>query len=45
MAGFEVVGVGMLVVAILYSMYQKKSVVSISLILVLLILMRLLGYY
>ena len=44
MAGFELVGVGLVVAAIIYSFVKKKDKVGMALIIVLLVLLYLLGY-
>jgi len=44
MPGFELVGIILVCVAIVYSFYKKKDNIALSLIIVLLVLLYLLGY-
>ncbi len=44
MVGFEIVGILLVGVAIIYAFYKKKDKVAIALIIVLLVLLYLLGY-
>lgn len=45
MVGFEIVGVGLLVAAIVYSFVKKKDKLGMALIIVLLVLLYMLGYF
>lgn len=45
MAGFDLVGVSLVVVAIIYSFVKKKDKEGMALIIVLLILLYMLGYF
>jgi len=44
MAGFEIIGVILVAISIVYSFYKKNEKVALSLIIVLLVLLSLLGY-
>ncbi len=44
MVGFDIVGVGLVVAAIIYSFTKKKDKVGLALIIVLLLLLYMLGY-
>ena len=44
MVGFELIGVILVGIAIIYSFYKKKDKIALTLIIVLLILLYLLGY-
>jgi len=44
MAGLELIGITLVVLAIVYSFYKKRDKVGLALIIVLLILLYLLGY-
>jgi len=44
MVGFEIVGIALVCVSIIYSFYQKKDRVALALIITLLVLLYLLGY-
>lgn len=44
MPGFEIVGIALVAVSIIYSFYKKHDKVALSLIIVLLVLLYLLGY-
>ncbi len=45
MVGFDLVGVGLLVAAIIYSFVKKKDKLGMALIIVLLVLLYMLGYF
>lgn len=45
MAGFDLVGVGLVAAAIIYSFIKKKDKVGLALIIVLLLLLYMLGYF
>lgn len=45
MVGFEIVGIALMVIAIVYSFYKKKDKTAFALIIALLILLFLLGYF
>lgn len=44
MVGFEIVGIVLVGIAIIYSFYKRKDKIALTLIIVLLILLYLLGY-
>ncbi|MBI1973091.1 hypothetical protein HYS50_03730 [Candidatus Woesearchaeota archaeon] len=44
MAGFDLVGIALVVVAIVYAFFKKKDRVALALIIVLLVLLYILGY-
>lgn len=45
MYGFDIVGIALVVVAIVYSFVKKKDKVGLALIIVLLVLLYMLGYF